>query len=213
MRIRTQLIVLASFTLAPTGCSTQSQTANSPKNNNLGAIDVSAKHNDLGAIDVSSGKPTKHTLTDGSLCFITPAILSNGNISLLTSVYKTNGSQTTLVSEMPAEKGAYTYAVDKDTIVTVEFTGSSLHTASVKKNNNLGAIKVSSNKPTSHTLADGRVCTITPTLLPDGFASLAVRIDEANGSGQTKVFQSSVDGRAYAFGFDSNTVITVALSK
>lgn len=202
MRIRTQLIVLGSLILALTGCSTRSQTAGFPKNNNLGAIDV------------SSGKASSHTLTDGRVCVITPTVLPNGKISLsTTAVNETNGGWTTLVFETPAEKGTYTYALDTNTSITVEFTGSSLHTAGFPKNNNLGVIKVSSIKPTSHTLADGRVCTITPTLLPDGFASLAVRIDEANGSGQTKVFQSTVDGCAFTFGFDSNTVITVALRK
>jgi hypothetical protein len=80
-------------------------------------------------------------------------------------------------------------------------------------NNDLGVIEVSGGKPSSHTLADGRACTITPTVLPDGNASLATTIEEINGSRNTLVFEAPVDGRACTFAFDKSTVITVALRK
>jgi hypothetical protein len=86
-------------------------------------------------------------------------------------------------------------------------------TAGFPNNNNLGVIDVSSGKPSSHTLADGRACTITPTVLPDGNVSLATVIDETNGSRKTLVFEAPADGRACTFGFDKSTVITVALRK
>src|SRR5512133_3893768 len=80
-------------------------------------------------------------------------------------------------------------------------------------NNDLGVIQVSGGKPSSHTLSDGRTCTITPSVLPDGNARLATTIDETNGSRKTLVFEAPVDGRACTFAFDKTTVITVALRK
>jgi hypothetical protein len=99
--------------------------------------------------------------------------------------------------------------------LTMALAGCSKHsqTASFPKNNDLGVIDVSSGKPSSHTLADGRACTVTPTILPDGDVSLATKIDEKNGSRKTLVFEAPVDGRAYTFAFDKSTVITVALRK
>jgi hypothetical protein len=204
MKFRTPLIVLASFTLVFAGCSKHPQAASFPKSN------------DLGAIDVSSGKPSVHTLADGRACTITPTLLPNGNVHLNTIIEETNGSiktRKTLDFEAPVDKGASTYGLDKSTIITVAFTGYSKRTAGISKKSDCGVIDVSSGKPSVHTLVDGRTCTITPTPLPDGGVSLAIRIDGANGSGETKVFQAPVDGRAYTFGFDNSTVITVALRK
>jgi|ERR1017187_3107403 hypothetical protein len=98
--------------------------------------------------------------------------------------------------------------------LTLAFTGCSKHsqTSSLPKNNDLGVIDVSSDKPSSHTLADGRACTITPTALPDGNVSLTTRIVETNGF-KTLTFETTADGRAYTFAFDKSTVITVALRK
>lgn len=86
-------------------------------------------------------------------------------------------------------------------------------TAGFLKINNLGVIDVSSGKPSTRTLADGRACTITPTVLPDGNVSLATMVDDINGSRKTLVFEAPGDGRACTFGFDKSTVITVALRK
>ena len=107
MKIRTPLIILASLTLAFTGCSKHSQTASFPKNN------------DLGVIDVSSGKPTSHTLADGRVCTITPTVLPDGNVSLATTMNETNASRATLVFEAPADGRAYTFGFDKSTVITV----------------------------------------------------------------------------------------------
>jgi hypothetical protein len=99
--------------------------------------------------------------------------------------------------------------------LTLLFAGCSKRsqTAALRPNNDLGIIEVSDGKPSSYTLADGRACTITPTVLPDGNASLATTIDETNGSRKTLVFEAPVDGRACTFAFDKSTVITVALRK
>jgi hypothetical protein len=100
-------------------------------------------------------------------------------------------------------------------LLAVGFTGCSKHaqTASLPNNNDFGVINVSSGKSSSHTLADGRACTITPTALPDGNVSLATTINETDGLRKTLVFEAPVDERAYTFSFDKSTVITVALHK
>jgi hypothetical protein len=95
-------------------------------------------------------------------------------------------------------------------------TGCSKHspTTALPKNNDLGVIEVSDGMPSSHILADGRVCTITPTILADGNVKLATTIIETNASGVKRsslVFEAPVDGRAYTFGFDKDTVFTVTL--
>ena len=101
------------------------------------------------------------------------------------------------------------------TLLGLALAGCSKHspTASLPKNNDLGVVDVSSGKPSSHALADGRACTITPTVLPGGDVSLSTTIDETNGSTKTLVFQAPADGRSYTFAFDGSTVITVALRK
>jgi hypothetical protein len=100
-------------------------------------------------------------------------------------------------------------------ILALVFTGCSPHppTESLPKNNDFGVVDVSGGKPRSHTLADGRACTITPTVLPRGDVSLSTKIHETNGSTKTLVFQAPADGRSYTFAFDASTVITVALRK
>ena len=101
------------------------------------------------------------------------------------------------------------------TSLAIALTGCSKHsqTTGFPKNNDFGVIHVSSGKSSSHTLADGRPCIITPTVLPDGNVSLATVIDETNGSRKTLVFEAPVDGRAYTFSFDKSAIITVALRK
>ncbi len=77
-------------------------------------------------------------------------------------------------------------------------------------------IDVSSGRPSRHTLADGRACTITPTILPSGSVSLATSIVETKGPttrSRTLTFEAPADGRAYTFGFDESTLFTVALRK
>lgn len=88
--------------------------------------------------------------------------------------------------------------------------------AGLPKNNDLGVLDVSSGKPSRRILADGRYCNITPTILPNGNVSLTTSIVEPNGSttrSRTLTFEAPADGRAYSFGFDESTVITLALRK
>jgi len=106
MKIRTPLLILATFVLAFTGCSKHTQSASLPK------------HIDLGVVDVSSGKPISRTLADGRVCTITPTVLPDGNASLTTKIIETNG-WTTLTFEEPVDGRAYTFSFGKSTVITV----------------------------------------------------------------------------------------------
>src|SRR5262245_58616229 len=90
-------------------------------------------------------------------------------------------------------------------LLALAFTGCSTHTqrASLPKNSDLGDIDVSSGKPSSHTLADGRASTITTAVLPDGNVSLTTRVDEKIGF-KTLTFEAPADGRAVTFGLDES---------
>ena len=94
-------------------------------------------------------------------------------------------------------------------------TGCSRHssTAAIQKNTDLGIVEVSVGVPGSHILADGRVCTIKPTLSKNGNVELAATVVETNTSGVKRlssVFASPVD-TAMTFAFDENTVITLTI--
>jgi hypothetical protein len=205
VKFRTPLLLLASFILALAGCSKHPQTVSFPGDNNLGVIDV------------SSGKPSVYTLADGRVCTVTATVLPDGKVRLTAVTDETTGSsktQRTLVSDLPADNGPFHFQFDERASITVEFTGGPKHATSVPKRSDLGVIDLTSSmKPISRMLADGRACVVTPTILPDGNASLDVRIDDAKGPGETKVFLAPVNGRAYTFSIDSSTAITVLLRK
>ena len=100
-------------------------------------------------------------------------------------------------------------------LLASRFTGCSRHSpaTAIAKNNDFGTIEVSDGIPSSHVLADGRVCTIKPTLLKNGNVELAATIIETNASGvktSSNVFESPVD-QPMTFAFDENTVITLTL--
>lgn len=107
MKITTLFVILASLTLAFTGCSKRYQAASIPKNNYLGVIDV------------SSGKPCRRTLADGRTCIITPTVLSGENVSLSTRIDETNGTTKTLVFPALADGREFTFAFDKSTVITI----------------------------------------------------------------------------------------------
>ena len=101
-------------------------------------------------------------------------------------------------------------------LFTLALTSCSKHpqTANLQKTNDLGVINVSSGKPNSYTLADGRICTITPTLLPDGNVNLDTTVIKTNATGWKRSslsFQTPVIDRAYTFSFDKETVFRVRL--
>jgi hypothetical protein len=114
MRYCFLLVVLASLALALVGCSRSSSTA------------VLPQINDFGIIEVSGGMPSNHTLADGRVCTVTPAILVGGNVRLTTLVVETNASgikRTTHVFDCPVGQ-TVTFAHDKDTVITVTLRNS-----------------------------------------------------------------------------------------
>ncbi len=84
--------------------------------------------------------------------------------------------------------------------------------AMLPQNNDFGVIEVSDGKPVIHVLADGRTCTITPVLLPDGNVNLTTKITETNGF-RALTFEAPLNGRACTFGFDGGPVITVTVRR
>ena len=77
MNIRTSLIVLASLTLALTGCSKHS--AGTTANQGV---------SDLGVIEVSDGVQVQRDLGSGRLCTIMPAIQKDGSVLLSLKITK-----------------------------------------------------------------------------------------------------------------------------
>ena len=74
----------------------------------------------------------------------------------------------------------------------------------------------SSGKPSVHTLADGRVCTVSATILPDGKVRLTTATDETTGSSKTQrtlVSDVPADIGTFMYAFDESTSITVSLRK
>lgn len=72
MAIHRSLIILASLTLAFTGCSKHAATSAAP---NPGVTD-------LGIVQVSDGTPVHRDLGGGRACDITPAVQTNGRVAL-----------------------------------------------------------------------------------------------------------------------------------
>jgi hypothetical protein len=98
------------------------------------------------------------------------------------------------------------------TSLTIALAGCAKH-SQARSINDLGVIDVSSGKPSSHTLADGRVCIITPTVLSDGSVSLAARVDDADGARRTLTIKTSTVGQPMAFALDKSTALKVFLRK
>jgi hypothetical protein len=96
-------------------------------------------------------------------------------------------------------------------------TGCSKHsqTAVVQKITDFGIIAVSNGIPSSHILADGRVCVMTPTVLPGGHQiELATSITDTNAAGKRRVYSLTTfftPDQATTFAFDSNNVVSLTL--
>jgi len=88
-------------------------------------------------------------------------------------------------------------------------------TAAAPKVTDLGTIEVADGKSSSHVLADGRTCVLTPTVLPGGHQiQLETSIKDTNAVG-TRHIQSLTSyftpDQATTFVFDSNNVISLTL--
>jgi hypothetical protein len=79
--------------------------------------------------------------------------------------------------------------------------------------NDLGIIDVTSGKPSTHTLADGRVFIVTPTVLPNGSVSLKTVVDDVDGARKTLTIETSTVGQPMCFAFDKSTALKVFLRK
>jgi len=87
--------------------------------------------------------------------------------------------------------------------------------AAAPKVTDLGTIEVADGKPSSHVLADGRTCVLTPTVLPGGYQiQLETSIKHTNAAGTRHVQSLTAyftPNRATTFAFDSNNVISLTL--
>ena len=76
-------------------------------------------------------------------------------------------------------------------------------------------IQVADGKSSSHVLADGRTCVLTPTVLPGGHQiQLEASVKETNATGVRHVESLTSyfpPDQAVAFTFDSNNVISLTL--
>lgn len=102
--------------------------------------------------------------------------------------------------------------------LAIAFTGCSNYSPAAGSLNvyNFGVVNVSDGKPISHVLADGRVCTLAATALPNGNVCLTTLITTTNTSErerQSAFFQSPVYGQPITFGADHDTTLIVTLQK
>jgi hypothetical protein len=105
MNNRTSLVAIGVITLLLAACSKHSPENTNEKATNSEVVQVSngkiiirksngkviiRKVTDLGTIDITDGKSSSHVLPDGVVCVITPTILSNNIIRLVTRLEYTN---------------------------------------------------------------------------------------------------------------------------
>jgi len=96
--------------------------------------------------------------------------------------------------------------------LTIALAGCLKH-AQARSINDLGIIDVTSGKPSSHALAGGRVCIVTPTVLPNGSVSLKTMVDDTDGARKTLTIETSTVGQPMFFALDKNTALKVFLRK
>jgi hypothetical protein len=95
--------------------------------------------------------------------------------------------------------------------------GCSKHSQSAAAPNvtELGTIQVTDGKSSSHVLADGRTCVLTPTVLPGGHQiQLETSIKDTDAAGTRHVYSLTTyftPDQATTFAFDSNNVISLTL--
>jgi hypothetical protein len=76
----------------------------------------------------------------------------------------------------------------------------------------LGVVEVSDGIPSSHRLADGRACVLTPTVLKDGQVKLTIRVGDTNAASiHTLTLSSFETDRRTIFGFDQSNQISLTL--
>jgi len=79
---------------------------------------------DFGVVEVSDGIPSHHHLVDGRDCVMTPTILKDGNVKLVTSFGDTNvsgarHSYSLTMDDIPTDR-AMSFMLDKDDLINVK---------------------------------------------------------------------------------------------
>jgi hypothetical protein len=101
-------------------------------------------------------------------------------------------------------------------LLALQVAGCSKHspTAAVPKITDLGVVEVSDGIPSSHRLADGRACDMTPTILKDGRVKLSMRTGDTNAAGARTIYTLASDfsaDQATTFAFDQSNIISLTL--
>lgn len=88
-------------------------------------------------------------------------------------------------------------------------------TAAAPKITDLGIVEVADGKSSSHVLADGRTCILTPTVLPGGHQiQLEMSITNTDAAGTRHVYSLTSyfsPDQTTSFSFDSNTIVSLTL--
>jgi hypothetical protein len=104
-------------------------------------------------------------------------------------------------------------------LFALAFAGCSKHsqTGVAPKVTDLGTIEVADGKSSSHVLADGRTCVLTPTVLPGGHQiQLEMSISNTNAAGTRSVYSLTSyfnPEQTTSFIFDSNNIISLTLHR
>lgn len=73
-------------------------------------------------IEISDGIPSRHLLNDGRTCVMTPTVLKDGRVKLVTSVRVTNASgniiSSSLAFDAPADQ-AMSFVFDKSNVISL----------------------------------------------------------------------------------------------
>ena len=87
--------------------------------------------------------------------------------------------------------------------------------AAAPKVTDFGTIEVADGKSSSHVLADGRTCVLTPTVLPGGHQiQLEMGIADTNAVGTRFVYSVTsyfTPDQTTTFTFDSNNIVSLTL--
>ena len=96
----------------------------------------------------------------------------------------------------------------------LSLAGCSKHssTSAVPQTTDLGVVEVSDGIPSSHRLADGRACVMTPTVLKDGRVKLGIRVGDTNAASiHTLTLSSFTTDKLTIFRFDQSNEISLTL--
>jgi hypothetical protein len=117
-----------------------------------------------------------------------------------------------LVFELSNMKKYISLVVLASFILALAGCSKHLPTTAVPKTTDLGVVEVSDGIPSSHRLADGRACVMTPTVLKDGRVKLGIRVGDTNAASiHTLTISSISTDIATFFAFDQSNIISLTL--